>query len=158
MCGVAVMFALLACNSAVVARAHQPTGKADHAPILAIEDIGRGAVPIDGEWQFHLGDDMRWTAPGYDDSEWEHITTGKTWGAQTHPSYTGFAWYRRHLDIPPSSLPNRKLAILMPPVEDAYEVFWNGVAIGHQAKMRGRRIGARGFRHCVHLRCSVRKR
>jgi Stage II sporulation protein E (SpoIIE) len=132
MCGVAVLLVLLACNSAVVAGAQQASAIADHAPILAIEDIGRGAVPIDGEWQFHLGDDMRWTASAYDDSEWEHITTGKTWGAQTHPSYTGFAWYRRHLDIPPSSLLNRKLAILMPPVEDAYELFWNGVAIGHQ--------------------------
>ena len=52
-------------------------------PILAVENIGRGAVPIDGEWQFHLGDDMRWTAPGYDDSQWERITADKTWGAQT---------------------------------------------------------------------------
>jgi hypothetical protein len=70
--------------------------------------------------------------PAYDDSNWEHITTDKTWGAQTRPSYTGFAWYRRHLDIPLSALPNEKLAILMPPVEDAYELSWNGVRIGHQ--------------------------
>ena len=104
-------------------------------PIRAIENIGRGAVPIDGEWQFHLGDDMRWADPAYDDSEWERITADKTWGAQTHPSYTGFAWYRRHLDIPPSSLSNPKLAILMPPVEDAYEIFWNGVRIGHQGSL-----------------------
>ncbi len=105
---------------------------ADTVPILAIEHIGRGAVPIDGEWQFHLGDDMRWAASAYDDSQWERITTDKTWGAQSHPSYTGFAWYRRHLDIHPSPLPKFKLAILMPPVEDAYELFWNGVLIGHQ--------------------------
>ena len=103
-------------------------------PILAIEDIGRGAVPINGQWQFHLGDDPHWAAPAYDDSKWEHITADKTWGAQTHPSYTGYAWYRRHLDIPPSSLPNPKFAILMPPIEDAYEFFWNGVPIGHQGK------------------------
>jgi len=135
MCRAAVLFALLLCNSAVVAGALQPSAKAGPVPILAIENIGRGPVPIDGEWQFHLGDDMRWAAPAYDDSEWERITADKTWGAQTHPSYTGFAWYRRHLDIHASPLSNPKLAILMPPVEDAYEVFWNGVRIGYQGKL-----------------------
>ena len=129
---VGVLFALLLCNSPVVVGALQPTERADTVPILAIEHIGRGAVPIDGEWQFHLGDDLGWAAPGYDDSQWEHITTDKTWGAQSHPSYTGFAWYRRHLNVHASPLPNFKLAILMPPVEDAYELFWNGVRIGHQ--------------------------
>ena len=129
---VAVLFALSLCNCALVAGAPQPPERANHVPVFAVEHIGRGVVPIDGEWQFHLGDDLRWAAPAYDDSEWEHITADKTWGAQSHPSYTGFAWYRRHLDIPPSPLRNAKLAILMPPVEDAYEIFWNGVRIGHQ--------------------------
>ena len=129
---VGVLFALLLCNCPVVVDALQPTERADAVPTLAIEHIGRGAVSIDGEWQFRLGDDIRWAAPSYDDSRWERITTDKTWGAQSHPSYTGFAWYRRHLDIHPSPLPNQKLAILMPPVEDAYEIFWNGVRIGHQ--------------------------
>ena len=129
---VAVLFALLSCNCTLVAGARQSTARADPAPILAVEHIGRGAVPIDGEWQFHLGDDMGWAAPSYDDSEWERITANKTWGAQTHPSYTGFAWYRRHLYIPASPFPNRKLAILMPPVESAYEIYWNGEKVGNQ--------------------------
>ena len=129
---VAALFVLSLCNPALVVHALQPPAGANPVPILPVENIGRGAVPINGEWQFHLGDDPHWAAPAYDDSQWEHITADKTWGAQTHPSYTGFAWYRRHLDIPPSPLPNPKLAILMPPIEDAYELFWNGVQIGHQ--------------------------
>ncbi len=129
---VAVVFAMLVCNSAVAGGAPQLTAKTDPAPILNIEYVGRGEVPIDGKWQFHLGDDMRWAAPGYDDSGWERVTAGKTGSTQSHPSYTGFAWYRRHLDIPPLSLRNAKLAILMPPVEDEYEIFWNGVSIGHE--------------------------
>lgn len=131
----AVFFALSLCHPAGLVAALQPTAKPDSAPIFAIGNIGRGAVPIDGEWQFHLGDDMRWATPAYDDSPWERITADQTWGAQTHPSYTGFAWYRRHLDIPPSPLPNPKLAILMPPVEDAYELFWNGARIGQQGNL-----------------------
>jgi hypothetical protein len=132
---VAAFFALCLCNPAGVVAALQPDAKADSASILTIDNIGRGAVPIDGEWQFHLGDDPRWAAPAYDDSAWQRITTNHTWGAQTYPSYTGFAWYRRHLDIPPSPVSNSKLAILMPPVEDAYELFWNGVQIGHQGNL-----------------------
>jgi hypothetical protein len=128
----AVLFVLFLCHPAVVVRALQLTARTNPAPVFSVDNIGHGAVPIDGEWQFHLGDDPRWANPAYDDSDWEHITADKTWGAQTHPSYTGFAWYRRHLDIPPSSLANAKLAILMPPIEDAYELFWNGVRIGQQ--------------------------
>jgi len=84
-----------------------------------------------GEWQFHLGDDPRWAAPGYDDSEWERIKADKTWGAQTHPSYTGFAWYPAvTLDIQPLAASKRENSqSLMPPVEDAYDIFWNGARI-----------------------------
>ena len=123
---------LFLCKPALVVQALKPAALPTSAPILSVDNIGRGAVPINGQWQFHLGDDMRWATPAYDDSQWEHIAADKTWGAQTHPSYTGFAWYRRHLDIPSSSLPSPKLAILMPRIEDAYELFWNGVAIGRQ--------------------------
>ncbi len=105
---------------------------AQPTPVLIIKDVGPGEVAIDGDWQFHLGDDPHWAAPEYDDSQWERIAADKTWGAENHPAYTGFAWYRRHLKIPASPLPKQNLAILMPPVEDAYEIFWNGVRIGHQ--------------------------
>jgi hypothetical protein len=75
---------------------------------------------------------LHWTNPAYDDSQWEHIKADKTWGEQTHPGYTGFAWYRRHLDIAPSISGKQKLAILMPPVDSAYEIYWNGEKVGHQ--------------------------
>jgi hypothetical protein len=115
----------------------QPTvrGDAGALPVLDIGDIGRGTVPIDGEWQFHLGDDVRWASPSYDDSQWEHIKADHTWGAQTHPSYSGFAWYRRHLDIAPSRVANLKLAILMPAVDDEYHLYWNGAEIGNQGTL-----------------------
>src|SRR6266576_3173202 len=89
---------LLSMASPMVGTAQPTVGvEARPAPpaVLDIEDIGKGTVPIDGEWQFHLGDDARWASPSYDDSQWEHIKTDASWGAQTHPSYSGFAWYRR---------------------------------------------------------------
>lgn len=50
-----------------------------------------------------------------------------TWGAQTHPGYTGFAWYRKRIDVSGAA---PSLAILVPPVDDAYEIYWNGRKIG----------------------------
>jgi serine phosphatase RsbU (regulator of sigma subunit) len=130
---------LLSMASPMVGTAQPTVGvEARPAPtpaVLDIEDIGKGTVPIDGEWQFHLGDDVRWASPSYDDSQWEHIKTDTSWGAQTHPSYSGFAWYRRHLDIAPSRVADEKLAILMPAVEDEYDVYWNGVEIGSQGTL-----------------------
>ena len=82
---------------------------------MIIRDIGSGVVAVEGDWQFHSGDDLGWADPAYDDSEWERIKADDTWGAQTHPAYTGFAWYRRRLEIARSGAGNQKLAILMPP-------------------------------------------
>lgn len=101
------------------------------AQYLAVQNPGTGSVPLDGKWQFHLGDNLAWANPALDDSNWEQIGADTTWGAQTHPSYTGFAWYRRHITIDNSSPTTAsKLAILLPPVDDAYDLYWNGNKIG----------------------------
>ncbi len=101
------------------------------AGTLTVQNPGTGSVPIDGKWQFHLGDDLAWANPGLDDSAWEQINADTTWGAQTHPSYTGFAWYRRHITVDNSNAPQTKsLALLIPPVDDAYDLYWNGKKIG----------------------------
>lgn len=97
---------------------------------LVVGEIGKGTFPLDGFWQFHLGDDPAWASPTFDDSAWEQITADKPWGVQGHDGSIGFAWYRRHLKIYQSAEPNSNLAILMPPVDDAYELFLNGVKIG----------------------------
>jgi hypothetical protein len=98
---------------------------------VTVQNPGTGSVPLDGKWQFHLGDNLAWANPALDDSAWEPIGADTTWGAQTHPSYTGFAWYRRHITINNSSAPQTKsLALLIPPVDDVYDLYWNGKKIG----------------------------
>jgi len=93
---------------------------------------GPGTVVIQGNWQFHLGDDLGWSKPAFDDSGWEQLSADTTWGDQTHPGYTGFAWYRKQLHI--TGRPG-KISVLIPPVNDAYEVFWNGEKIGEFGKL-----------------------
>jgi hypothetical protein len=102
------------------------------ADTFKTRDPGTGSVAIDGLWQFHTSDDMAWAKPAYDDSGWEQIRGDDTWGAQTHPGHTGFAWYRKRIEITGA---DRSLAILMPPVDDAYDLYWNGRKIGSYGKL-----------------------
>ena len=103
---------------------------------LNVKGLGRGTVALDGDWQFHLGDDPAWASPGLDDSNWERIGVDKPWGLQTHFGYTGYAWYRRHVNFLPVPGVQPDLALLLPSINDAYEVYWNGSLIGHRESCR----------------------
>jgi serine phosphatase RsbU (regulator of sigma subunit) len=107
----------------------------DRVSSLVIQGIGKGVSALDGIWQFHTGDNMAWAAPEFDDSSWEPIQADAPWGAQGHPSYAGFAWYRRHLEILPSAGGTHDYRILFTHVEDGYEVYWNGVLMGSYGKL-----------------------
>jgi hypothetical protein len=97
---------------------------------LVLDGMGKGTADLGGLWQFHLGDDLQWAQPGFDDSQWKSLLVDAPWGAQGYPSYTGFAWYRRHIDIVPEPGASGQYRILIPDAEDAYEVYWNGHLVG----------------------------
>ena len=122
-----------ACCLNLAAPAQAPAAASAHT--LVIDGLGKGVAPLAGPWQFHLGDDPAWAAPGYDDSHWEQLTADKTWGAQGHPSYTGFAWYRRTINITPAPGADPDVALLIPIIDDAYELYWNGVKVGQYGKL-----------------------
>jgi hypothetical protein len=112
-----------------------PTSATSTPPaVLTIEGLGKGVAPLDGPWQFHLGDDPTWAAPGIDDTTghngWEQLTAAAPWGTQGHPGYTGYAWYRRQLNISPAPGASPDVNLLIPAIDDVYELFWNGVSVG----------------------------
>ena len=102
---------------------------------LKIEALGKGTALLDGAWQFHLGDNPAWASPDIDDTTghdgWEQITADGPWGTQTHANYTGYAWYRRHVDISVAPGASPDLALLVPAVDEVYEFYWNGQKMGH---------------------------
>ncbi len=102
---------------------------------LVVQGLGQGHVKLNGSWQFHTGDDARWSSPSFDDSTWELITASAPWGTQGHSGYTGFAWYRRHLQIDLAPGAKASYSLLVPPIDDAYEVYWNGKLIGRSGKL-----------------------
>jgi hypothetical protein len=105
---------------------------------LTIDGLGKGAAPLAGPWQFHLGDNPAWAAAGVDDATghngWEQLTAAAPWGTQGHASYTGYAWYRRQLNITPAPEASPDVALLIPQIDDVYEIYWNGVPVGHLGK------------------------
>jgi hypothetical protein len=130
--GLLVFFAM----ATVVARAAEAVANpAPAVPAHVLEGLGRDAVPLERAWQFRIGDDPAWAAPGLDDSHWQQITAGDTWGSQGFYSYTGFAWYRYHLTIDPTKGTPRELALLIPGIDDCYELYWNGQPIGKNGKL-----------------------
>jgi hypothetical protein len=101
---------------------------------MRIEGLGKAIAPLDGPWQFHLGDDTSWSSPAFDDSDWEQLTAGKPWGEQGYPSYTGYAWYRLHLSLDSAPGNQTNFALLVPHLDDVYEIFWNDNSIGRSGK------------------------
>ena len=118
----------------------------DAAPVLKIDGLGKGAVPLDGSWQFHLGDNMVWASPGYDDSGWEQLTADRPFGMQGHRGYQGFAWYRRHIQIEDGPDGPSVISLLVPGMEDACEVYWNGRLVGELGKVPPHPLWFEGLR------------
>ena len=106
------------------------------APIV-VSGLGKGTIPLDSPWQFHIGDDASWASPALDDSQWEQIDVSRPWGEQGHWAYTGHAWYRRNIQIKDEPNGPSQIALYVPITTCAYEVYWNGRLIGRTPPMPG---------------------
>jgi alpha-galactosidase len=85
-------------------------------------------------WRFKAGDSTQWAAPAYDDYNWQHINTARSWESQGHDHYDGFGWYRLHTFLP-SSLKDKaflkdSLRFELGYGDDGYEIYLNGKLIG----------------------------
>jgi hypothetical protein len=115
--------------------------------------LGDATVELSGLWKFHIGDNVAWAQPDFDDSSWGTVdltppagsanpelgTSGYIpgWTANGYPKQSGFAWYRLKVDVQSS---HGRLAIKMPnEVDDAYQLYVNGQLIGELGKFGERR-------------------
>lgn len=131
--------ALCVALGALLALPQAGRAQAPHSPVLIADGLGSGTIPLDGLWQFHLGDNVAWANPDFDDSHWEQLRADKPWGAQGHPNNGGYGWYQSHIvytataGVSAGTAPP-ELALYLPSVQDAYEVYWNGVLVGRYGK------------------------
>ena len=115
-------------------------GEAFPAPsVVTIDGLGKGTVDLSGPWRFHIGDDLHWAEPGFNDTPgengWETILVDRPWGAQRHYAYTGIAWYRLNLRVTPAPDVKTDFQLLLPRLEDACEVYWNGRLVGRYGEL-----------------------
>ncbi|MCX7762983.1 MAG: glycoside hydrolase family 15 protein [Candidatus Kryptonium sp.] len=100
--------------------------------ILSAQDF-KLKLNLAGEWLFKTGDDLKWIAPDFDDSQWAKIKVPATFESQGFANYDGFVWYRLHFDVP-SNLLKEDLIFLLGSIDDADETYLNGVKIGETGK------------------------
>lgn len=89
-------------------------------------------IELVGTWRFREGDNTDWSAPDYDDSNWERVELPANW--EDHSGYTEdnvFGWYRKSITIPESWEEYRKDLILpVGKIDDVDRTFLNGKEIG----------------------------
>lgn len=102
---------------------------------LAVQGLGKGTVTLEGPWEFHTGDEMAWAEPGFDDSLWDRLSASRSWGQQGYESYEGYAWYRLHVSLAPAPGAPVDFSLLIPAIDDVYEIYWNGQRVGGMGTM-----------------------
>lgn len=96
---------------------------------------------LDGIWRFHPGDDpdgrLGWAQADFDDSAWALLRSDRPWNAQGYWSLSGYAWYRFTVTVPDGSQP---LALELPPIATACEVYVDGARVGSAGSIAPRFI------------------
>lgn len=91
-------------------------------------------VNLLGSWNFHIGDNFDWKAKVYNDADWDKIFVPSKWEDQGFKKYDGYAWYRKQF-LYTGALPNENMVIIMGRIDDADQVFINGILVGTTGNM-----------------------
>ena len=96
-CLLALPCVMLPAQQPASAQANAPAPTSATASSTPALPPSRGVLTLDGPWRFQVGDDLRWAERDFDDSKWPTVTLGDSLSDQGFEPYTGYAWYRLHL-------------------------------------------------------------
>jgi hypothetical protein len=125
------------------------------APVTQVV-LGNSTFSLTGPWKFHIGDNMAWAQPGFDDSAWGTMdltpppgsydpTFGSSgyvpgWTARGYKGHSGYAWYRLRVNIQDGQ---SALSLKMPDnFDDAYQVYVNGQFVGEFGRFKAQGVTA----------------
>jgi alpha-galactosidase len=101
---------------------------------LGTKTIFAQEINLNEPWKFKTGDDKTWASPELKDSSWATIDPLSVYEEQGFKDYNGYSWYRTHFLLPKrmveSNVLNEQLRLLLSPIDDVDQVFFNGVKIG----------------------------
>ena len=102
--------------------------------VSKIESMGSPwSISIEDKWYIKKGDNIDWSSPNFDDSQWDKIEVPGIWEIK-YPGYDGFGWYRYHFTVP-NEMEKQPLYLLIGIIDDADETYLNGVKIGATGSM-----------------------
>jgi hypothetical protein len=105
-------------------------------PVLSVDALGKGTAPLDGPWQFHIGDDPTWALPQTPDATgsngWEQLSPGETCGGMGYSASPVFACYHQHRHIVSFPVTAPDIFIIIRRIDDSYAIYWNGQLVGHK--------------------------
>lgn len=90
------------------------------------------SINLSGNWAFQPGDNLRWSRPDFDDSQWRIISTEQSWQGQGVSRPSDFFWYRLHVRLP---LQHAPLSLLFSYSAFPYEIYVNGQLVGHYGEL-----------------------
>ena len=101
--------------------------------VLSVSQVNsqdyRTVQSLEGSWKFALGNNSEWSSEDYDDSNWENMAVPSSWERHGFNGYDGYAWYRKTIFIQAVD-DDEELVLELGYIDDADEVFFNGVKIG----------------------------
>jgi len=100
------------------------------AQLLRVDDLlaRDHIIYLTDQWKYFPGDDEAFASPGYDDSDWEQISTYLTSFDFAFAEWQGVGWFRLKVYVD-SSLVDRPLALLIEKHLGASEFYLNGEEI-----------------------------
>ncbi|MFL6450062.1 MAG: PP2C family protein-serine/threonine phosphatase [Bryobacteraceae bacterium] len=100
---------------------------------------GPWTAELNGVWRWHPGDDSRWASPSFDDSNWPKLTLPGL--APDAPKY----WIRIPVRLGSASDPG----LLLSPLANAYEVYWDGQRLGSFGRLNPKLTWSFVPRRCI---------
>jgi len=97
--------------------------------ITVLGQNNRQIINLQGKWNFAIGDNMEWSKPHFNDSNWEKIKVPARWEEEGYQGYNGFAWYRISVVVP-EDFKNRIVYLELGYIDDVDEIYFNGEKIG----------------------------
>ena len=116
----------LSCLGLLVALLSVPAGPAFPAPTSVDDET----LVLDGPWRFRSGDDARFAAADWNDSDWPSLEVPAAWGDAGYPLIR-YGWYRRNVQVPQHLLDSgRPLGLRIRQVFTSWRAYAGGVDLG----------------------------
>jgi sialate O-acetylesterase len=102
--------------------------------IYVAKEVFIPELELSGTWKFQKGDDMRYSDPEYNETDWQPVLVPALWSMYDLKDYDGFAWYRKRFFLN-NDYESKQLILLLGKIDDIDEVFINGQHIGGTGKI-----------------------